>query len=177
MLLLALEVVLSIVLTAPTMTLKFGLSWPSSVAIVVAAAATLRSELPVRALAELRTPAQFSLSILIAMLAAFPTSAREIVSVSIVLPAILEMSGLLSNVPTKAPTFPESIAFVTFNAVAASVNPPIPASDARPPSMSPLSIAIAALIAWANGATPGINDAIASNGAKSPMLLLLAFVV
>ena len=87
------------------------------------------------------------------------------------------MVGLFTNEVTKPVMSPLSNALATRSPDAASVKPPAPAKLANPPNISPFLMEIAALMACANGATPGINDAIANSGAKSATLLLDALVV
>ena len=94
-----------------------------------------------------------------------PASASEIVSVSIVLPAMEPIVSFCNSDEASAPKSFWSIAFATRRPVAISVYPPRPAILTRPPSTSPLSIAIAAFAAIANGASPGMNCAIAKIGA------------
>ena len=163
----------------PAAALIIAVSLPEFSALTkfTAALAVLTSELPVNWPAADNAPAQLPLLRLIPTFNALPASAKEIVSVSIVVLAKFPMVGLFTKDVTNPVMSPLSNALATRSPVAASVKPPAPAKLAKPPIMSPLLIAIAALIACANGATPGMNDAIARIGAMLPISLLDAPVV
>ena len=142
-----------------------------------AAPAVLTSALPVNWPAADKAPAQLPLSTLMATFNALPASAKDIVSVSMVVLANAPILGLFTKDVTKPPMSPLSNALATRKPDATSVKPPAPAKLAKPPITSPLLMAIAALMACANGATPGINEAIAKKGARLPTSLLDAPVV
>ena len=112
-----------------------------------AAMAVLPSELLARsapvAAAPIRSPL-FKLSTIFNVL---PASAKEMPSPIIVPAANLPKLGSDSKEVTTPITLPSSTALMTFKPVDTSLIPATPANDAMPPKMSPLSMAIAALMA------------------------------
>ena len=141
------------------------------------AAAVLASALPDKSAAVDAAPNKLSLFKSLTILRVFPASAKEMPSAIIVLDASLPSSGSDTKAPTMPIALPSSKALITLSPVATSDIPPTPANEAMPPNTSPRSIAMAALIACANGARAGTKDAIAKIGARSPMSLLDACVV